>query len=170
MERTTPGPNRSWPRETTPSDKEAPNPLALTGPRGISVSPRLADRLLMARRYRAPRADSGQEQSDQDSEDVLPHYSITWSARCKGDAGMVRPRALAVSRLQRVLPRAASIRRWEAASRAAVIPAWPGRLKSRVAAGRAARGLNGHIRRRRYDLDVRPCAGPRGATRCHHPT
>ncbi len=27
------------------------------------------------------------------------HYSITWSARCKSDGGMVRPRALAVLRL-----------------------------------------------------------------------
>src|SRR6266446_3076525 len=53
MERTTPGPNRSWPGETTPSDKEAPDPLALTGPLGISLLPCLADLLLPGRRYRA---------------------------------------------------------------------------------------------------------------------
>ncbi len=47
------------------------------GPLGISVSPRLADRLLPVRRYRAPVEDSGQEQNDQGSEKGLPHYSIT---------------------------------------------------------------------------------------------
>ena len=69
--------NGSWARETAPSDEEAPDPVTLTGPLGISASPRLADRLLLVRRNRAPGKDSGQEQNDQDAGKGLPHYSIT---------------------------------------------------------------------------------------------
>ena len=69
--------NRSWARETAPRDEEAPDPVALTGSLDISVSPRLAHRLLLVRRDRAPGEDSGQEQDAQDSGKGLPHYSIT---------------------------------------------------------------------------------------------
>ena len=42
----------------------------------------------------------GEEGTSQGSEEHPPvHHSITWSARCRRDGGMVRPRALAVLRL-----------------------------------------------------------------------
>jgi hypothetical protein len=53
------------------------NSSTLPRPLRVSLLPCLADCLLLGRRYRAPLETSAQEQSDQDSENVLAHYSIT---------------------------------------------------------------------------------------------
>ena len=42
----------------------------------------------------------GEEAASQSPEERAPvHHSMTWSARCRSDGGIVRPRALAVLRL-----------------------------------------------------------------------
>ena len=84
----------SWPSAATTatSHKPTPRPVALTRPLGVPLLTTLADRLLLGRRYRASLETSAQKQSDQDSENILSHYSITWSARCRSDGGMISPR------------------------------------------------------------------------------
>jgi hypothetical protein len=63
--------------DTATSHKPTSRPVALTRPLGVPLLPSLADSLLPGGRYRAALEDSSQEQSDQDSGKVLPHYSIT---------------------------------------------------------------------------------------------
>src|ERR1700730_15269429 len=51
-------------------------------------------------RLRLGRERRGEEGARPGTEERSPvHYSITWSARCRSDGGIVRPRALAVLRL-----------------------------------------------------------------------
>jgi hypothetical protein len=59
------------------SDEPASVPLTLTGALRVSVLPRPADSVLLGRRYRAARENTGPEDSGQDRGKDLPHYSIT---------------------------------------------------------------------------------------------
>jgi hypothetical protein len=67
--------SRAW--EAAPSDKEASNSGTLTAPLGISISPCLANGVLLGRGNRAARENTGPEDSGQDCGKDLLHYSIT---------------------------------------------------------------------------------------------
>ena len=69
----------SWPSATgtATSHKPTSRSLALMRPFGVPLLPCLADLLLLGWRYRAALEDSSQEQPDQDSWKISPHYSIT---------------------------------------------------------------------------------------------
>jgi hypothetical protein len=69
------------------------------GGRGLP-DPKPADPVDLARLLRRGGEWRGEEAASYGAkEPASVHYSITWSARCKSDGGIVRPRALAVLRL-----------------------------------------------------------------------